>query len=178
MKQIFLFNPFQRQVIIHMTDGNCWTNKHFYSLEGSSCSHFMLAVIFCQISEFIPIVYVKRMDYFHIRSFTCQEIWTKVLFIPLKAVVPYWGLSDAQYKTDTALPLSQDWHSHVLKYLRSSSSPISTPASRSMATPSRYSSLRVGSKNLNGSHGNCLLTVWISVWNLEKKKQNQKPNTK
>lgn len=51
-------------------------------------------------------------------------------------------------------------------YLRSSSSPISTPASRSMARASWYSSLRVGSKNLNGSDGNCLFTVWISVWNL------------
>lgn len=48
--------------------------------------------------------------------------------------------------------------------LRSSSSPISTPASRSMATASVYSSLRVGSRNLKGSLGNCLLTVWISVW--------------
>lgn len=50
--------------------------------------------------------------------------------------------------------------------LRSSSSPISTPASRSMATPSAYSSLRVGSRNLKGSLGYCLLTVWISVWKL------------
>lgn len=173
-----MFNPIQRHVIIHMKDSNCWTNKHFFSLEGSSYSHFMLSVIFCQISEFVPTVYVKRKDYFHIHSFMCQEIWTKVLFIPLKAVVPYWGLSGAQYKTDTALPLSQKRHSYVLMYLRSSSSPISTPASRSMATPSRYSSLRVGSKNLNGSHGNCLLTVWISVWNLQTKKQEEKPNTK
>lgn len=54
----------------------------------------------------------------------------------------------------------------VCSDLRSSSSPISTPASRSMATPSVYSSLRVGSRNLKGSLGNCLFTVWISVWKL------------
>lgn len=50
--------------------------------------------------------------------------------------------------------------------LRSSSSPISTPASRSMAKASVYSSLSVGSRNLKGSLGNCLFTVWISVWKL------------
>lgn len=94
-------------------------------------------------------------------------------------MVPSWGLSVAQYKTDTLLPLWQDWHIYVLpKYLRSSSSPISIPASLSMATASQYSSLRVGSKNLNGSHGNCLFTVWISVWNLYARKQEQKQNTK
>lgn len=66
-------------------------------------------------------------------------------------------------------PLANRWRSSfslVKSYLRSSSSPISTPASRSIARASRYSSLSVGSKNLNGSHGNCLHTVWISVWNL------------
>jgi len=45
---------------------------------------------------------------------------------------------------------------------KSSSSPISTPASRSMLTAVGNSSFKGGSKNLNGSTGYCSQIVLIS----------------
>lgn len=52
--------------------------------------------------------------------------------------------------------------------VKSSSEPIWTPASASNATPSLYSRRKAGSTNSNGSHGNCLLIIAISVANLYK----------
>lgn len=115
-------------------------------------------------------------DYFHILFiYLSRELGTSTVY----SSISLWFLLEGCQLNSTKLTLSQDWHICVLpKYLRSSSSPISIPASLSMATASRYSSLRVGSKNLNGSQGNCLFTVWISVWNLYRRKQEQKQNTK
>lgn len=47
---------------------------------------------------------------------------------------------------------------------KSSSSPISTPASRSNLTAVGNSSFRGGSKNVNGSTGYCSQMVCISDW--------------
>lgn len=110
-------------------------------------------------------------------SYPCiyQEIWIWVPLISLKACGSFLrAVSCTVQNWHLTTTFTRLWHIFVLpKYLRSSSSPISTPASLSMATASRYSSLRVGSKNLNGSHGNCLFTVWISVWNLYRSNKNR-----
>lgn len=109
----------------------------------------------CVLLLIITADLIRGVISFHFTS----RLWTHV-------TIPFCFYQRNSYDTmsrkrDTVLVLYSD--------LRSSSSPISTPASCSMATASLYSSLRVGSRNLKGSLGNCLFTVWISVWKLTRR---------